>query len=135
MISDPGEPLGSAQRFAINLSFADSSIATILYGAAGASGLPKEYVEVHADGRSATLDDFRRLRLYEGRRTTNVRMRKLDKGHLAQARALRRRLEADACPEGWLDPLGTMAVTFAAVESAQMNRAVALHTSSSETSP
>ncbi|MHB8490725.1 MAG: Gfo/Idh/MocA family oxidoreductase, partial [Solirubrobacteraceae bacterium] len=116
---EPSQPLAAAQRFAVTLSFADGSIATILYGAGGASGVAKEYAEAHAGGRSAVLDDFRRLALYDGRSASKAQARRQDKGHARQAAWLREQVDAPSHRLAWQDPLQTMAVTFAARHSAQ----------------
>jgi predicted dehydrogenase/threonine dehydrogenase-like Zn-dependent dehydrogenase len=87
MRAGPGEPLASAQSFSVTLDFADGSIATILYGIGGSSRLPKEYFEAHSGGRSAVLEDFKRLTTYAGRkRSSNAQ--KQDKGHDEQFRHL-----------------------------------------------
>ena len=50
-------------NFAATLGFEDGSIATLLYTALGDAAQPKERLECHWDGRSALLDDFRRLQV------------------------------------------------------------------------
>lgn len=65
---------GSASRaglrrddnFAATLGFEDGSVATLLYTALGAPEQPKERLECFWDGRSASLDDFRRLEIAGG---------------------------------------------------------------------
>jgi predicted dehydrogenase len=120
-----GDSIATASAFTVALSFADGSLATILYSAAGASGLPKEYVEVHGGGRSAILDDFRRLILIDGRRRRRVRSRGQDKGHRAEIDAMRHALLAGESPGELVDdPLQSMAVTFAVVQAVEEGRAV-----------
>ncbi len=112
----PTGKLAASQRFAITLTFANESIATILYGSESAAGVGKELVEIHCAGRSATLNDFRRLDLYGRGRTQTVRNRGGDKGHSAQLHAFRRSLEGHGpppCP----DPLDAMEVTLRAFEA------------------
>ena len=50
-------------NFTASLGFEDGSIATLLYTALGAADHPKERLECFWDGRTAVLDDFRRLQL------------------------------------------------------------------------
>jgi predicted dehydrogenase len=88
MRAAPGEPLAVAQSFSVTLDFADGSIATILYAAGGAVGLGKEYIEAHAGGRSAVLEDFTELVTYDGPRKRGTKTRGRDKGHAAQFRHL-----------------------------------------------
>jgi hypothetical protein len=115
--------LQTAQRFLISLGFADGSLATILYTDQGATGLAKEYIEAHAGGRSGLLHDFRRLELFDGRSRNEVRERRQDKGHRAQFVDLRKSLTEDTS-DGQLDPLDSMAVTLAALNSALLGKPV-----------
>ncbi|MBM3316480.1 MAG: bi-domain-containing oxidoreductase [Candidatus Eisenbacteria bacterium] len=51
----------AADNFVLGLRYGDGSTATILYTSRGASAHPKERIELHWDGRTLELDDFRRL--------------------------------------------------------------------------
>ena len=51
----------------------------MLYTARGASGLPKERLELHGGGASAVNDDFRSTVIHIGKRT--IRVRRAGKGH------------------------------------------------------
>ncbi len=118
-------PLAVGQRFSCSLTFSNGSIATIVYGAESSSQVGKEYVEAHAGGRSAILDDFRSLTLYgNGRRPTRLRARGQDKGHAAQAVGMRDLLTTGAIPPDHFDPLDSMSATLAALRSAQTNVSV-----------
>jgi predicted dehydrogenase len=121
MRAEPGESLALARTFTVVLDFPDGTAATVVYGAGGSVRLPKEHVEAHAGGRSAVLEDFRRLTLHGDGRARSTRSRQ-DKGHDAQFRELRRVVEGGE-PEG-PDPLATMAVTLAALRSAETGEAV-----------
>ena len=112
-----GETVQTAQRFSISLEYPDGSLATIVYADGGATGLPKELVEVHAGGRSAVLDDFRSLELREGSKRRRLGSRAQDKGHRRQFVAFR---EALARPSraALLDPLLSMRATLAALDAA-----------------
>ena len=48
----------------VHLRYADGSLASLVYLSEGSHELPKEAIEVHAGGRSATLDDFRESRFH-----------------------------------------------------------------------
>jgi predicted dehydrogenase/threonine dehydrogenase-like Zn-dependent dehydrogenase len=115
----PGEAVPAAGRFAISLGFGDGSLATILYTDQGAAGLPKEAIEAHAGGRSGLLDDFRSLVLFDGRSSRKAGGRRQDKGHAAQFVDLHARLAAADGVAAGPDPLETMEVTLAALESAR----------------
>jgi predicted dehydrogenase/threonine dehydrogenase-like Zn-dependent dehydrogenase len=118
MRAAPGEPLGAAQSFSVTLDFDDGSIATILYGSGGSSGLGKEYFEAHAGGRSAVLDDFAALVTYDGRRKQTKKGKGRDKGHDAQFRYLLHLVSGVMHPDA-PTTLDTMAVVLAALESAK----------------
>jgi predicted dehydrogenase/threonine dehydrogenase-like Zn-dependent dehydrogenase len=108
--------LAVAQRFAITLAFENDSIATILYGSESASAVGKELVEAHCAGRSAVLDDYRRLEIKGRGRSRVTRDRHHDKGHRAQLVALRRAL--DGIKVAGPNPLDTMAITLQALDAA-----------------
>jgi predicted dehydrogenase/threonine dehydrogenase-like Zn-dependent dehydrogenase len=120
MSREPGIPVASSQGFSVTLNFSDRSLATIFYTARGASVLAKEYVEAHAGGRSAVLDDFRSLRLMTGHKVERKSSGKQDKGHRAQLAQLREDLRAGV-PMGEPDPLDSMDVTLEAVEAARIS--------------
>jgi predicted dehydrogenase len=122
----PGHPLAAARRFSIVLGFGEGSVATIVYGDGGADGVSKEYVEAHAEGRSAVLDDFRTLALHTGRRVRRARERRRNKGHTEQLQSLREVLSGRRAPAA-PDPLDTMAVTFAALTAMETGKAVSPH--------
>ncbi len=113
----PAQPghLVSGQRFAITLTFANGSIATILYGSESAPSVGKELVEAHAGGRSGRLEDYRRLELHGRGRAKTMSARRANKGHAAQFRAFRASLDGQR-PTG-PNPLDTMDVTLRALEA------------------
>jgi predicted dehydrogenase len=112
-VADGSEQLSLAQRFSVTLGFADGSLATILYGSESAPAIGKELVEAHSAGRSAVLDDYRRLELHGDKRRRVIRDRTQDKGHRAQFVALRQALGGEQ--QGGPDPLDTMTVTLRAL--------------------
>ena len=118
-------PLTATQRFSCALTYSDGSIATVVYAAEGANGLGKEYIEVHSAARSAVLEDFRSLTLYNGRARKRIRRRGQDKGYPRQASMVRRLLTTEADSFSEFDPLDSMSVVFAALQSAQTGHAVA----------
>jgi predicted dehydrogenase len=66
---------------ALNLSFTDGSVATILYTSNGDKALPKEYIEIFGDGKVAILDDFQKLTLISRGKKKVITEGKRDKGH------------------------------------------------------
>lgn len=123
MAADGQGPLAAAQSFTVILQFSEGSTASVVYGAAGAPGIGKEYVEAHCGGRSAVLDDFRSLTLLGGRRRVTRRARTRDKGHREQFVALRA-IAAGLTPPPAPSPLCSMATTLAALLAAQTGQTV-----------
>ncbi len=54
----------SSDNKSITLKYADGSVACIDYFANGSKELPKEYMEVHFDGKTIVLDDYKSLKGY-----------------------------------------------------------------------
>lgn len=127
-----GQPLAAAQAFTVALDFADGSLATVVYGAEGSGSLAKERFEAHSGGRSAVLDDFVSVTTY-GCRARRGRPQPRDKGHTAQFAALHALVGRGVPMEG-PSPLETMAVTLAALRSAETGQAVSLRASPSASS-
>ncbi|HEX5043066.1 MAG TPA: bi-domain-containing oxidoreductase [Candidatus Polarisedimenticolaceae bacterium] len=71
---------------AIQLAFADGSVAQIVYVAGGASSLGKERVEVHGGGLSAVIDDWKEGTLHRGAK--KARLGPAGKGHAEEIEAL-----------------------------------------------
>jgi len=65
----------------ISLVLDNGSIANIVYCADGSKAMPKEYVEIFGGGRSAVIDDWKELTLFEGdTKVTNHKSSSQDKG-------------------------------------------------------
>jgi len=66
----------------LTLTFAEGSIGTVTYLAAGAAEAGKERLEVSSGGQTAVLDDFRSLRVFGSGKDRVWRSRwEQDKGH------------------------------------------------------
>lgn len=74
-------------NLSVTLSFADGSLATIVYAATGDTAYPKERIEVFWEGKVMVCDDFKRLSLTQGGRTRTTRAQQADKGHQAEMKA------------------------------------------------
>ncbi len=96
------------------LEFPDGSLGTITYVASGDRALAKERLEVHGGGRSAVLENFRRLDLFEdGRRSRHRERFTQDKGHAAELRAFVEAVrDGTAEPLPFADSVSTTRVTF-----------------------
>lgn len=82
-VSATALPSGSRynrDNVAVILTFADGSIANLLYLANGDPSLPKEYFEVFCEGGVARMEDFITLELVRGRKSKKLNSVR-DKGH------------------------------------------------------
>jgi predicted dehydrogenase len=114
-------------QVALTLSFADGSLATLLYTSGGDAALPKERVEAHCGGTSAVLDDFKALELVRGGKTKRSRSFTKDKGHFAALEAFFDAVRRGApAPVPLRSLVETTLATFAAVEAMGSGRAVEL---------
>ncbi|HVR41430.1 MAG TPA: bi-domain-containing oxidoreductase [Thermoanaerobaculia bacterium] len=78
----------SDDNFSVHIRFANGSVFQLLYAASGDRALGKERIEVHGGGRSAILEDFRKLELTKnGRRHVERSVLRADKGHRAELAA------------------------------------------------
>jgi predicted dehydrogenase len=71
------------------LRYEDGSVATLVYTALGALGLPKEYVEIYADGKVLVIDDFGSLQVH-GAPVAGLQPQPQNKGHLEELQAFAR---------------------------------------------
>ncbi|HWW61132.1 MAG TPA: Gfo/Idh/MocA family oxidoreductase, partial [Thermoanaerobaculia bacterium] len=75
-------------NLSVQIRFANGSVFQLLYVASGDRAIGKERIEVHGGGRSAILEDFRRLELTRnGRRRVERSVLRADKGHRAEMAA------------------------------------------------
>jgi predicted dehydrogenase/threonine dehydrogenase-like Zn-dependent dehydrogenase len=70
---------------AVTVSYEDGSVGVLLYLTRGGSRVPKEELEVYADGKTAQLHNFARLDVFEGdgRRSRTARLDKGQQGEMA----------------------------------------------------
>ena len=80
-------PDGVSDTVSAVLRFADGSTGTILYSSLGDSSLPKEYLEVFASGLVIRLDDFRKLHITRGGKTTTKSASAQHKGQAGLVKA------------------------------------------------
>jgi predicted dehydrogenase/threonine dehydrogenase-like Zn-dependent dehydrogenase len=85
------ERLPASDNSALSIRYADGSIATLVYTGLGNSSLPKEYVELYADGNILIIDDYRSLRVL-GAHVKGWQSPAQDKGHYEELQAFGRLL-------------------------------------------
>jgi len=106
------------------LSFADGSLANLIYSALGDAALPKERLEVLGEHGAAVLDDFRALELHRGGRTSRAKGRR-DKGHRAELETFLQACRTGEQPWPIEDMVAVMRTTFALRDRLQGGHPVA----------
>jgi len=81
--------------FVTTVTYQDHSICVLCYLAVGGVGLPKEYLEVHAQDQTFLLDDYQTTKAF-GPAGKPVATRDTDKGHLEELRRFARYVRGDA---------------------------------------
>jgi len=74
------EHVSPTDNAVITMRYDNGSVATLLYTALGAKDLPKEYVEIYADGKVLVIDDYKALQVH-GTSVSGWNARMQDKGH------------------------------------------------------
>jgi len=93
------DPQNLKDTLLINLKFENGSIAHISYLANGNKYLEKEYLEIHGNGVTAVLHDFKELRVF-GKRKRKYKIASQDKGHKEEVRQF-----LEAVREGEASPI------------------------------
>jgi predicted dehydrogenase len=97
-------PFQGTDNKSFSLSFTDGSLAVIDYFSNGSKELPKEMLEVHFDGKSIVVEDYKRMTGY-GLKVPSLQTKLARKGHLEEWQALANSLTAGA---DWPIPLQEM---------------------------
>jgi len=106
------------------LSFADGSLANVIYSALGDPALPKERLEVLGEHGAAVLDDFRALELHSGGRTSRTKGRR-DKGHRAELETFLQSCRTGEQPWPIEDMVAVMRATYSLRDRVQGGHPVA----------
>ena len=78
-IRSPRRDVAPTDNFSATIRYSDGSLCTLLYTAQGGKELPKELLEIHVDGRSLILDDYKNLTSFGT--TAQIRTKTQEKGH------------------------------------------------------
>jgi polar amino acid transport system substrate-binding protein len=124
-------PNDAASRYSndnvqISLTFSNGSTGQISYLANGASSMPKEYLEVFGGGKSAIMDAFKRLTLFDGGKTSSKTFAG-DKGHASEMAAIVEAVKAGKAPIPLQSLIATSRASFAIVESLRNRTCVSIH--------
>ncbi len=94
---DASDGLGVNKSVSVVTRFSDGSLGTLQYLANGASSVPKEYCEVYCQGKTAIMDDFKDLLLYQDNKTKGLRLDR-KKGHREEVVAFLNCIESGGKP-------------------------------------
>jgi predicted dehydrogenase len=120
-----GKPAGDDDSVVITLRFADGSVGTITYAANGDSAVPKEYFEVFSTGRTAVLDNYRRLTMYGQGAVSEKKRSAIDKGHHEEVqRYVQSVLNRTTIPIPFEESVAATKATFRALDSLKMGKPV-----------
>ena len=109
-----------------NLQFNNGSVAAVSYFANGSKALTKEYLEVHGNGQSAILRDFKELEIF-GKKINKHKLLSQDKGHKNEVSAF-----LNAVKNGQPSPISfeeiyiSSLLPFKIIESLQTSKVVHL---------
>ena len=116
-----------SDNLSAQIEFADGSNAQLLYTTVGDPSYPKETWRVFATGLVAVCENFQRLDLHAGRKRRSHRFR--SKGHAEEMQAwLDFMMGKTPHPLPYTATRQSMALTFAALQSARENRTIPLAT-------
>jgi predicted dehydrogenase len=107
------------------ITFADGSVGTLTYVTTCDPSLPKERLEVFADGKGAVLDNFRALYLYSGGKETERKSAGQDKGHKAEMQLFGELVRTGGQMPVPMDQLAALSLsTFGIIESATSGKTI-----------
>ena len=124
-VRQPGAAIPDEDNVNILLGFENGSTAAIHYFAYGHGKVPKETLEVFADGFCAQLNDFRELTLYrQGARIERLKDRNQDKGFQAELEAFFHGVRTGLPPIPLESLCAVTAATFQVLEALRGNERV-----------
>jgi polar amino acid transport system substrate-binding protein len=127
------EPLSPARgvkdddSVVVTIKFDDGSVGTITYLANGDVSLPKERLELSSTGRSAVMDNFQHLTLYQQGKKREFKFSNIQKGHKEEIRAfLQAIVNGQPSPVSFENLALTTLTTFAIEDSLRLGAPVHL---------
>jgi predicted dehydrogenase len=122
----PELPVQARDNVAIQLTYSNGSIGTILYVSDGSTRVPKERIEVFAGNRTAILDDYRALELFEPAGKREASEKRQEKGHQQEVESFLKAV-VHGEPAVPVQELANVSLaTLAALESLRTGRPVRL---------
>jgi predicted dehydrogenase len=120
---------GLCEDLAVAITFADGSLADILYTAVGDTGFSKELIECYRGGAVCRIDDFRHLLVVaDGKTAIKKTAMAQDKGHRAQIAAFVAAVLSGTPPVDEQSLIDSSAATLAVLDSLRLGHPVDLGT-------
>lgn len=124
---ETNQQTAAPDNVSIQLRFSDGSLGTITYAANGDSSFPKERLDVFGGGKVGTLDNWRRLDLYDqGKHHTERTWLMAAKGHAEELAAFVAGIQAGQAPIPFDSLVLTTETTFAIQDSLRHGQPVSL---------
>lgn len=114
------DPYRSNDNFVASFTFADGSMASLLYTSMGNAGMPKEYMNVFFDGKILELDDYKSLN-YIPAPGKNEQIKTDSKGHLEELNAFFHGIKNGISPISLADQFAATRMSFAVEQKLQNN--------------
>jgi predicted dehydrogenase/threonine dehydrogenase-like Zn-dependent dehydrogenase len=106
---------GRSDNFVATLSFADGSVANLIYTSLGHKAVAKESAELYVDGKIVVLDDYKSLTVH-GAEKQSLNTRTQDKGLLEELKRFALGIKTGNWPIPWWQQLQVSEVAFAVEE-------------------
>lgn len=117
---------GPCEDVSTSLTFADGSLATIVYTALGDTSFSKELIECYKGGAVCSIDNFRKLTITADGKSTVKKAVGQDKGHKAQMEAFVASVLSGIPPIDEQALIDTSSATIAVLDSLRLDRPVSL---------
>jgi predicted dehydrogenase len=102
-------------NFVATLSFADGSIANLIYTALGHKGVSKEKAELYVDGKIAVLDDYKSINVH-GAKKNSLATRHQDKGLMIELEHFAKGIQTGEWPIPFWQQLQVSEIAFTVEE-------------------
>ncbi|MCW1843760.1 bi-domain-containing oxidoreductase [Prosthecomicrobium hirschii] len=118
---------GLCEDVGTSITFADGSLANIVYTALGDTSFSKELIECYKGGAVCSIDNFRQLLVVaDGKTVTKKSSMAQDKGHKAQIEAFVAGVLSGTAPVDEQELIDSSAATLAVLDSLRLGRPIDL---------
>lgn len=116
-INDNNHTIPNEDNVGIIIKFSDGSLGNLIYVANGNQGLAKERIEVSGGGKSAVIEDFKRIIIYHGNKITSEALS--GKGHSQEIHAF-----IEAIRKGRASPIAFTSLYYTTVTTFKIQEAL-----------